>query len=426
MTEDFLHFVWQYQYLDTSQELLQTTEGQDLLIFRTGQPHQNEGADFLDANIMLDGVQWVGTVEIHLKSSDWLRHHHSTHPRYENVILHVVWEDDQPVFRNDGTRLPTLAIKERIYKRALERYYQLLSNQEVIPCAKQFPALDNIKKIVMLDRALTHRLEQKANQVQMRLEENEGDWEETTYQLLAQNFGFKINSEPLGELSRRLPLKYIRKHADNTTQLEALLFGQAGFLEKAAQEDDYITELRREYQFLAQKYQLRAKQIPIAMWSFLRLRPANFPTVRLAQFAAYLQAMPTLFSFFLQTDTQKLKKRPEITTSVYWQQHYQLGKKSTKPLPQFGQSAWENILINTAVPLLAGFAKVKQQQEPLDKALKILEMFPAEVNHITQIWETLGLRVRTAFDTQALIEQYNHFCTKKKCLQCSIGIGLVK
>ena len=306
------------------------------------------------------------------------------------------------------------------------RYKYLLENQDKIPCARQITSVRDIDRLMMLDRVLSKRLEDKSFLVRSMLIKNNYDWEETTYQLLAKNFGFKINSEAFLRLSQSIPFKYLQKQKDNLHQIEAILFGQSGLLDLAEVKDKYIDLLKEEYKFLGHKYHLENKKLSSTQWKFMRLRPPNFPTIRIAQFAALIFKYSNLFSLFLEDDIQEIRKKLSIEQSDYWKTHYNFGKKSQKSIPGLGKSSIDNIFINTAVPLLACYAKEKNNEEYMDKALKILEDIPAENNRILSMWSEMGFKVKTAFDSQALIELNNNFCEKKKCLQCNIGISLIK
>jgi hypothetical protein len=424
MKEDFLQFIWQYQYFDAKQ--LQTTTGESVEIIDKGKWNLDSGADFQYAQILIDGIKWAGTVEIHLKASDWKQHAHDRNLAYQNVILHVVWEADTPIFRSDGTLLPTLELQKRVFGKALQQYHNLLMSPDTIPCAHQWLDVKHLAKVQMLDKALLQRLQRKAKAVGEMLKDNAGDWEETTYQVLAKHWGMKINQEPFGRLAQRLPLKVIAKHRDNLLQLEALFLGQAGFLEKVENPDSYTQSLQQEYHFLAQKYQLHDKRLSVVEWQFAKLRPANFPSLRLAQIAAFMQKFAHLFSYFLHTPLEEILKKPALPTSDYWQKHFNLSKPSTGKIPTLGITAWHNILINVGATILASYAQETQEEIFMEKALHLLQELPAEKNAILDIWESLNLKVNTAFDSQALIEQYNELCTKKKCLQCFIGASLLK
>ena len=432
MKEDFLHFLWLFQYFDKTD--LRTTQGELLTIKQVGTPNTSSGADFSLSKLDINGVDWAGDVEIHMKSSDWNAHQHQQNAAYNNVILHVVWEDDAPALRADGTPMPTLELRDRTNMKWLHQYQVLLSNKEVIPCAGQFAEVGSIQKLSMLDKALIKRLENKAFLLRTLLIKNQQDWEETTYQVLAKNFGFKVNSEPFLRLSQGLPLKVLLKHRDDLTQLEALLLGQAGLLwgkpqsneNNSLEQDQYIQHLQKEYRFLSHKYRLEDFQLSYDQWKFMRLRPANFPTVRLVQFAALIHQHQSLFSLFFNHDYKTLTKKLQVSQSDYWQTHYTVGKSTNKKVPGLGKSSLENIVINTVVPLLVLYAKEKGQDQYLERATEFLENIKAEDNRILRIWEGLGLKVKNAFDSQALIELYNNYCTPKKCLNCTIGISIIK
>ncbi len=424
MTEDFIHFIWQYQYLDTQN--ISTTTGETVQILDKGRWNIDSGADFQYAKIMLDGIEWIGTIEIHCLASDWRKHAHTQNLAYQNVVLHIVWEEDEPAFRHDGTRLPTVEIGRRVFSNALQQYNNLLMSPHTIPCGKQWDKVKSLTQVQLLDNALLRRLERKAQGVSEMLKDNLGDWEETTYQLLAKHWGMKINQEPFFRLSQRIPLKLIAKHRDNLLQIEALLFGQAGLLDKVEEADAYTEMLQKEYHFLAQKYQLHDKRLSSVEWQFSKLRPPNLPPLRLAQWAAFLQQMPHIFSYFLRTSIDDLLKKPTIETSVYWQTHFSLNKIAAGKVPQLGATAWQNLLINVGATLLACYAQHTQEEVHMEKAIDLLQRLPAENNTILEVWKELGLKVKNAFDSQALIEQYNELCSHKKCLQCVAGIALLK
>ncbi|MBC8110062.1 MAG: DUF2851 family protein, partial [Verrucomicrobia bacterium] len=355
MKEDFLYFLWQFQHFNA--ENLQTTQGKSLQILQTGTSNKNAGPDFSEAKLMIDGLIWVGNVEMHLKSSDWQQHQHQHNAAYDNVILHVVWQHDQVIFHKDGSPIPTLELEGKTNINLLNKYKSLISNQLDIPCEKFFSQVKDIYKFQMLDNSLMQRLQQKASIVGELLENNGNNWEETAYQLLAINFGFKVNSEVFLRLAQNLPLKIVQKHSNNLLQIEALLFGQAGLLEEA-EEDEYVRLLKREHSFLSHKYNLQNSQIKASAWKLSKLRPNNFPTLRLAQWAAWLQQTPQLFSTIFEWDSPgKIQKQFQIKTSLYWQNHYIFGRETEKKVPAFGKSSTENVLMNSLVPLLVAYAE---------------------------------------------------------------------
>jgi hypothetical protein len=284
----------------------------------------------------------------------------------------------------------------------------------------------------MLDKAMLQRLERKAAGVQAVFQATGGDWEETAYRLLAVNMGFKINAEPMAQLSRALPLKAMLKHRDALLQAEAMLFGTAGLLDtidepRPGMADEYAVALQREYRFLSVKYQLSDKQVTAHAWKWGRLRPANFPTLRLAQLARLVTKHASLFSLFVGSNgADTLMRSLQVTPSDYWLSHYRFGKATEATVPALGENSAQNIVINTVVPLLAAYAHHRGEPGYIDRAITLLEQLPAEKNRLTNGWNALGLGVRTAFDSQASIELYNEFCSVKKCLSCQIGAGLLK
>jgi hypothetical protein len=423
MNESFLHYLWQFQYFDKTD--LRSVEDEPITVLKTGQLNSNSGPDFSNAKIQINGMEWVGTVEIHIKSSDWNMHQHQIDAAYENVVLHVVWENDRPIFRKDNTPIPTLELKDRVEFSLLKEYKKLVNGTGAIACERSFARIDDLVKLSMMEGALMQRLENKANLVNELLKLNQGDWEETCYQLLAKNFGFKVNSDPFYQLARSLPYKIIQKQSSQL-QVEALLFGQAGMLETKTK-DEYITSIFHEYKLLAQKYQLKESQLSPAQWRFLRLRPANFPTVRIAQFASLLYISKNIFSQVISAASfSSVLKLLAVNQSTYWISHYRFGKKAKGSVPSIGESSIQNIVINTVAPLLVAYGKYKDEQSFIDKAIELLQQLPAEQNKITRTWNSLGLKVKTAFDSQALIELYNNFCQKRQCLNCSVGVSILK
>ncbi len=424
MNEDFLSFVWRYQYFDAAN--LRTETGESLQILRIGQLNTDAGPDFAESRVLLDGMEWAGAVELHVKSSDWELHGHASDAAYKSVVLHVVWEDDRPVRRQDGTLVPTLSLSTRVKPAVRERYDRLMESKTEIACAPQFRDVPRLQKISMLDRVLLERLDGKAARVTELWEENNRDWEETTYQWLAQYFGFRLNAPAFLRLAQIVPLKVLQKHRSSGLQIEALLFGTSGLFPEDSDES-YVKDLQREYQFLAAKYGLLSKKMELTEWKFLRLRPAGFPTVRLAQFATLLQNEAGLFASLTTIENaDNLRQMLRVSQSDYWKKHYQFGKEAAKKVPALGNDAADLLIINAAVPLLVAYARQRDHAAFLDRAVRWLEQLSGEKNHITRAWAELGMRVGTAFDSQALIEWHNAYCVKKRCLQCTVGAALVR
>ena len=421
--EEFINYIWQYQQF-TKTNLL-TTDGQALTVLNVGFYNQDAGPDFSNARLVIAGIEWAGNVEIHSKASDWFLHHHEINDAYENVVLHVVWEADKPVFRKDGTLIPTIALKDKVAKDLILKYNYLIDNQLIIPCQEQFGGIEHFYKIRALDAAMLERLGQKSRIVYEKWEANNRDWEQTTFELLARNFGFKINAEPFEQLAKNLPLKVLQKHRDNRLSVEAMVFGVAGLLQSNS--DVYASQLKQEYDFYKAKFELADKQMNAHEWKFLRLRPANFPTIRLAQFAALMHAQQSLFSLFTETKSyKKIIENLKVKQNSYWQKNYDFGKESARETVGLGKASIENIIINTVVPLLFTYGQYIDNQELKDRAIAFLEEIKAEENHITAHWEGLGLPIKTAFDSQASIELFNNFCSKKQCLRCAIGRVILK
>lgn len=423
MTESFLHYLWEFQYFQ--KHALFTTQGEAIEVFHQGIRNSHAGPDFFTARVKIGTMEWIGSVEIHIQASGWIEHRHNTDPAYENVVLHVVWNDNKPVIRADGSWLPTLELKNRVDEKLLLQYKDLVYNPESIPCRYRLGDVSTVVKLSMLDRVLAGRLESKAEGVLKTLQRNDNDWEETCYQLLVRNFGFKVNSEPFEQLSKSLPYKFLLKHADKPLQVEALLFGQAGFLEEE-NDEEYYRLLKREYRVLGQKYQLTTKRLKKVQWRFLRLRPANFPTIRIAQVAALVYNRRNFVSSILAIDSGKrLSDFFTVEQSPYWMHHYQFFKEMKEEINTLGEASIDNIIINTVVPLLVAYGKSKDDPVYVDRAVRILQHVHAETNSITNQWKSLGMSIKTAFDSQAVVALYNNYCLKKKCLDCNIGASLV-
>lgn len=415
--EYFLQHIWRFQLFD--KQYLKTTTGSGVSILKTGQLNDNAGPDFLNAEIMLDQLRWHGSVEVHIKASDWKRHQHEGDKNYKNVILHVVWIDDLQI-----TDLPTIELKGRIPDIYVKNYDSLVKSEHHIPCQYYFEKVNSIFKTEMLERAFFQRISRKTAHIESLLKEYAGDWEQVAYHMILKNFGFKINEDAMEGIARRLPFKILLKHRNSILQVEALLFGVSGMLE-STEGDTYYQSLRGEYGFLKSKYQLM--EIDVSL-NFLRLRPANFPTIRLAQFAQLVLAQPHLFSLFNDTISyQKLAYQLKCRQSDYWVKHYTFGKACEGKAPYMGKNSIELIMINTLVPLLVAYAKYqKDHTEKIDLALQILHQIKPESNHKTKIWEALGFSAFNSYDSQALIEWLDAFCLHKKCLDCSVGMQILK
>lgn len=426
--EEYLDYIWKFQYFNQVQ--LTTTKGEPLEILSPGIRNDHAGPDFLHAHIRIGNIDWYGHIELHTHTSAWHAHQHQLDRAYENVILHVVWYDDQPpIQRADKTSLPTLQLAQRVDPELIAKCAQLIEQQTDIPCESQLYQVPTLTQHSMLDKVLVQRLSHKSTLVYQLLSSNQGDWEETAYQLLAYSFGLKLNGAAMLAMATTLPYKIIQQHSADINQVEALLLGQAGLLETVTKEvlaDEYPSTLLQHHTYLSHKYQLPTQRMSQVDWKFYQLRPASFPTIRIAQLAKVLHQQQHLFNWLLHTPTATLHNQLTVTQSTYWQHHYNFGKVSKNKLPGLGTSSINNIFINTVVPLLVAYAKSHDQPAYVDRALEILHTLPAEHNAITRRWEGLGMQVANAFDSQALIELYHHFCTPKKCLSCHIGTTLLQ
>jgi hypothetical protein len=421
MTEDFLHYLWKYRLLKPT---LRLVTGEDCMIIDVGIHNHNAGPDFFNARIKIDDTIWAGNVEIHFKSSDWLAHKHHLDKAYENVILHIVGRNNKTLLGKDGKALPTLEVSEDEHPAMFKRYSDFMTNRNWIACEKLLNRVDRFVINNWLDRMMIERLELKTAEIQSQLQFNNNNWEQTFYEFLARNFGFKVNTLPFDLLAKSLNLAYLAKHKNNILQIEALIFGQAGMLESNFK-DIYPINLQREYQFLKKKYRLT--NLDHHIWQFMRLRPSNFPTVRLAQFSNLVFRSSHLFSKILEANSLgEIISMFNASVSEYWLDHYLFDKPSAKRAKNLGIMAIHLIIINTVIPFLFVFGKIRNEQDIVDKSLRFLDQLPGEVNAVIKKWETLGMSVRTAFNTQALIELKANYCDHKKCLKCAFGNELLK
>lgn len=415
MTERLLQFIWQFQYFDKKE--LATTQGETVQVLVAGRHNENQGPDFSDAKIRIGPATWAGTAELHISSSDWLKHKHQHDKNYNNVVLHVVWEDD-----GTETDIPVLELKGSVSKIMLERYEELMLTDSFIPCEKAISAVKVITWKSWKDRLLAERLNRKASTIETCLRENNFHWEETCWWLLARNFGSIVNSEAFEAIAKSLPLKILSKHKSLVQQLEALFLGQAGLLEQPFKEE-YPKMLQREYRFLKEKYQLQPIHQPV---HFLRMRPGNFPTIRLAQLAMLVSGSVHLFSKIKETlSLEDITGWLDCTANDYWHYHYRLDEESAFKIKHMGSSMINNIMINTVVPLLFAYGNYHQENKYKLKALNWLEATGAETNKITSGFGHLGIENKNAFDSQALIELKNEYCDKKRCLECSVGNSIL-
>jgi len=421
MNEKLLQFIWQFQYFNKNN--LITTDGSSLTIIHPGQFNCNQGPDFSEARVKLNNTTWAGNIEIHIQASQWHAHHHANDANYSNVILHVVWINDELIEDSNHQLLPTLELQHLVPKIMLQQYEQLMNAKGFVPCENYLPVLSEVGWLSWKERLMAERLHRKAEAVLANLEQANNHWEEVFWWILAKNFGAKVNASVFEQLARSISVNILSKHKSQVIQLEALLLGQAGLLNQNFNED-YPRLLQREFNFLSNKYQLRAiNKTP----DFLRMRPANFPTIRLAQLARLVHQSTHLFSRILEIDSiHDLRKLLDITANDYWHYHYRLDDPSIYKPKKLGNLMTDNIIINTVVPVLFAYGIYHNMQQWKDRAIFYLMQIPTEHNLITNEWRRHNVFDENALDSQALIELKNNYCDHKLCLKCAVGNRLLK
>lgn len=419
LKEDFLHYIWKNRLFRLPLTLI---SGEDVEVLDVGQHNHDSGPDFFNAKIRINKTVWAGNIEVHFKTSDWFMHGHHHDMNYQNIILHVVYHHDVEVPDVEGSSIPTAEI--RFPMNIYENYSAILRNTEGIPCGTSARNMDPLVLNLWLDRLLAERMQVKTEDIIKNFHETKGDWKETIYRQIARNFGFKVNSVPFDLLSKSLPYKYLEKHYRNRVQTEAMIFGQAGFLEVPTGDDFYL-ELKNEYDFFRKKYNLRP--VTSHLWRFLRMRPANFPTIRIAQFAAMVCLNPGFPSDILEQDPAIIRSELlNLKPSAYWDNHYVFNKPSVKKTKQLGNQAVHNIIINTLIPVYFEYGRQTGNDHFRQKAIAFLETLPPESNNITRVWEEAGLLVSNAFYSQSLLQLKNNYCNFKKCLFCQVGNQIIR
>lgn len=421
--ERLLHYVWRHKIFPLKP--LRTTAGQPVEVIDPGLPNHHAGPDFFNAKLKIDGTLWVGSVEIHTLASHWMRHGHDRDRNYDTVILHVVGEADCEVHRTTGDPIPQLQLP---CPEAVRLRYDSLQHTEIYPPC--YPVLPHLPKLTIhswLSALQVERFEQKAAVITRRLERHGQHWADVFFITLARNFGFGLNGDAFEAWGESLPFRAVDKHRDNLFQVEALFFGQAGLLEEdLSGADDYYLQLQHEYRYLRHKFSLPTP-VNVDRWKFSRLRPGNFPHVRLAQLAALYHARPSLFSQVMEAETPEAAKLLlTARTSSYWDEHFHFCKRSPRQEKHLGDTALNLILINTVVPMLYAYGLHKADGRLCERATRMLESLKAENNRIIRQWSGIGLTVRTAGDSQALLQLQKAYCDKKDCLRCRFGYEYLK
>jgi len=421
MKEDFLHYLWKFKKFDTLN--LKTFNGEDITIINVGQYLELAGPDFFNAQIVIGNQKWAGNVEIHLKSSDWYVHHHERDEAYENVILHVVWEHDTEIYRSNNTEIPVLELKKYVDTGTIANYKSLMAPKSWIYCEKNLKEINEFAFKNWQERLFFERLERKSNPIFELLKATNGDWESVLFCLLAKNFGLNTNGEIFLKIAQSIPFSIIRKESFEVENLEALLLGNAGLLD-AEKEDTFFKDLKFRYFYLLHKYQL--EKIIVEPVQFFKHRPDNFPTIRLSQLANLYHGQQNLFSKISASNTVKnIYEIFDVSASNYWQNHYQFDKESPKKKKPLSKSFVDLIVINTIIPLQFAYAK-SLGKEVSENLILLLNEVTAEKNAIIDKFSSFGIPSKTAFETQSLLQLKNEYCNKSRCLDCAIGMDLLK
>lgn len=419
MKEEFLHFIW-------SQGLFKrpivSDTGETIEVIDPGTHNKDAGPDFLNARIKIDSTIWAGNVEVHTESVNWTKHKHHTDAAYNSVILHVVNTYNQQTINSIGRKIPAIVLD---FEPALyDKYLKITGGKLPVPCHHDLKQVDNFIVEMWLNTLIIERLEVKTDFIKTILFFTKNNWEETFYISLARNFGFKTNALPFELLAKSLPVKIISKYKHNLIQLEALLFGQAGFFESEPV-DQYTLSLKKEYEYLQKVHQL--KPLENHIWKFLRLRPANFPTIRIAQLASLIHQSQHLFSKTIEAkNIEELYGLYDCAVSEYWNTHFSFGKETKREEKYIGKSSVFGIFINTVIPFLFLYGKLHGNATMIDKSIAMLEQLPAEKNHIIDSWAKEKVIVNNALKSQALLQLTNYYCNHKNCLYCQIGNTIIR
>ena len=422
MTESFLHYLWKMKLLDSQR--MKTVNGETVSVLKTGEHNTDAGADFLNAKIKIGNTTWAGSVEIHVRSSEWNAHKHDADAAYDNVILHVVLENDAEVKTKKGTVLPAMEVRELFDKKLLQRFESLQLSTQPIPCSNLISGVKEFTITNWLQRVLIERLEEKTTFASELLKKNKGDWEMTFYQLLARAFGTRLNADAFQLTAEALPLHVLSKNKKSQLILESLFLGCAGWLSDSFK-DDYMKQLQKEFSYQQKKYHL--SPIEKHHWKLLRIRPASFPTQRLVQLAGLVHNSTHLFSKVLEAkNISQLRKLFSSEPNKYWNEHFLPDKKVSEHETKLSNNFIDLLLINTIVPLVFLYGKLKGEETIQQKAMSWLEAIPSENNFITRDWKSAGVKSKSAFDSQALIQLRKKHCDHKLCLQCAIGHAILK
>jgi hypothetical protein len=425
MKEEFLQYVWKFQQFKSNE--LVTTEGLPVEVVYPGEHNVNAGPDFLNARIRIGGTLWAGNVEVHVRASDWYRHNHHHDPSYKNVILHVVYTPDKEVHGNYSKAIPVLRLDDKIDFQSYRYYKAWLKKSGFIPCEGSVSSVPEMVKQDALESMAVERIQEKSQYLLDALRLSKGDLEQVFYASLCRSLGLKVNAMPFEQLSNKAPFKLVRKYRDQPIKLEALLLGQAGFLSDKCLEDPYIATIKEEYSFIQSKHAL--EPMGISSWKLSRLRPASFPPLRIAQLSQIYSNHPGLAAKIMETETYE-----ELATifsveprHVFWRNHFSLNTVSAiASSKSLGANTVRTIVINTVIPFLFATSSFNRDGFFREKALNLLESMKPENNKITRSYSSLGFPTSSAIHSQGMIGLKKRFCEQSQCLNCKIGVFILK
>lgn len=421
MKEDFLHYIWQYKKFDFTN--LKTTSGESVSIFNVGNFTQLAGPDFFNAQIEINNQKWAGNIEIHIKSSDWYVHHHERDDKYDSVILHVVWEHDAAIFRKDNSEIAVLELKNYVSQDLVHQYEKLKAIKSWVYCENEIKTIPQFVLKNWQERLFFERLERKSIPIESLLLENQNDWEATFFCFLSRNFGLNTNGDSFFKIAQTVPFSVIRKEAFEVENLEAIFFGRAHLLE-LDKEDNYWKDLKFRWNYIQHKHQL--EPVFIDSVQFFKHRPDNFPTIRLSQLASLYHVHQNLFSKVITAKSrEELYQIFQVSVSEYWQTHYNFDKVSPKKAKSLSKSFIDLLIINTIIPFRFAYEK-SLGKETIEENIAFLEKITAEKNTIIDKFKTIGIASKNAFETQSLLQLKKEYCDKSKCLQCAVGLELLK
>ncbi len=421
MNELLLQFIWRYRYYSSAS--LFTTAGESLIVKSPGILNHNQGPDFLAAHIQINQINWVGNIELHIYSSDFIKHQHHTDLRYQLIVLHVVWENDILLKDGYGNQVPTLVLANLVPKLLLNRYQFLMNSVKKLPCEGMISNINTLIWASWKERMVAERLMQKSIQLKGLLAQLRGNWDLLIWQLIAKYIGGKVNGDLFASIIQTVPYKVWKKYSADIEVLESLLMGQAGLLNKNTG-DEYYMRLKKEYNYLQYKYQLDK---PKKLAEFLRMRPTSFPTIRLSQLAVLMHRNPILLDFFKQGQSIKaLQEFFALTATIYWNNHYVFGEASIDFPKKSGFQLQNNLIINVVVMVLYLYGNTQNNPIYKDHAVQLLISLPAELNQVLRIWQQNGIHSSSAFHSQALIHLQEYYCNKKSCLNCAVGNDILK